>query len=306
MLQTANCNWRCAAAIVWGMLASLPVAMVASEPASISVSPATVVLRGQRARQQLVVTGQVAGRSVDVTRLATVVPFAVGFVDVDNRLGVSAISDGQTALRVSVGTISIDVPVQIIDAATPHPISFENDVGPILTRFGCNAGACHGKARGQNGFQLSLLGFYPDFDYAALTQEGRGRRVFPAVPDQSLLLKKGSALTPHGGGKRIEPYGPHYEVLRSWIAQGMPRRLPVEVRVERLEVYPPERIMTYHEEQQLLVTAHSATLPRWRPFNRTSPRWPRSIRRAWSKPDPCRARQPSWPGSWARLSSATC
>src|SRR5258706_15768425 len=87
------------------------------------------------------------------------------------------------------------------------PVSFENDVVPILTRFGCNAGACHGKARGQNGFQLSLLGFYPDFDYAAITQEARGRRVFPAVPEKSLLLAKASGLTPHGGGKRIEPHG---------------------------------------------------------------------------------------------------
>src|SRR5450631_3551332 len=69
------------------------------------------------------------------------------------------------------------------------PISFENDVVPILTRFGCNAGACHGKARGQNGFQLSLLGFDADFDFNAIAQEARGRRVFPASPENSLLLR---------------------------------------------------------------------------------------------------------------------
>src|SRR5688572_13802004 len=68
------------------------------------------------------------------------------------------------------------------------PVSFERDIQPILTARGCNQGACHGKARGQNGFQLSLLAFDPNFDHSALTQEARGRRVFPAAPDRSLVL----------------------------------------------------------------------------------------------------------------------
>src|SRR6188474_1325760 len=87
------------------------------------------------------------------------------------------------------------------------PLSFELDVQPILTARGCNQGACHGKARGQNGFQLSLLAFDPEFDYAALTQQARGRRVFLASPERSLLLLKGSAQLPHGGGLRLEPGG---------------------------------------------------------------------------------------------------
>src|ERR671916_175268 len=69
-------------------------------------------------------------------------------------------------------------------------VGFELDVQPILAARGCNQGACHGKARGQNGFQLSLLGFDSDFDYAALVQEARGRRVIPAAPEFSLLLRK--------------------------------------------------------------------------------------------------------------------
>ena len=71
-------------------------------------------------------------------------------------------------------------------------VNFELDVLPVLTSAGCNAGACHGKSRGQNGFQLSLLGFDPEFDFAAITKEAHGRRVFPAAPDNSLLLKKAS------------------------------------------------------------------------------------------------------------------
>src|SRR2546423_12940949 len=93
----------------------------------------------------------------------------------------------------------------------PPAVSFELDVVPILTRVGCNAGACHGKARGQNGFQLSLLGFDRDFDHAALTKEARGRRIFPAAPDKSLLLLKPTGQVAHGGGKRLELNEPAYE-----------------------------------------------------------------------------------------------
>src|SRR5215217_149808 len=84
-----------------------------------------------------------------------------------------------------------------LGAAEPAP-TFERDVQPILTRYGCNQGACHGKARGQNGFQLSLLAFDHAADHAALTAEARGRRVFPASPANSLLLTKGTGSVPHG------------------------------------------------------------------------------------------------------------
>src|SRR5580704_9468870 len=88
------------------------------------------------------------------------------------------------------------------DSFAADRVTFERDVVPLLTRLGCNAGACHGKARGQNGFQLSLLGFDPDFDHSAIAKEARGRRVFPAAPEQSLLLLKATARVPHGGGRK--------------------------------------------------------------------------------------------------------
>src|SRR3954447_15896447 len=97
-------------------------------------------------------------------------------------------------------------------AAAEPVVDFELDVVPILTRAGCNAGACHGKARGQNGFQLSLLGFDRDFDHAALTKEARGRRIFPEAPERSLLLQKPTGQVAHGGGKRLELTDPNYDV----------------------------------------------------------------------------------------------
>src|SRR6059058_5738924 len=91
---------------------------------------------------------------------------------------------------VLLGVNASDVLATEVGANRLPPVSFELDVIPILTRAGCNMGACHGKARGQNGFQLSLLGFDRDFDYAAIVSEARGRRVFPAAPEQSLFLRK--------------------------------------------------------------------------------------------------------------------
>jgi hypothetical protein len=89
------------------------------------------------------------------------------------------------------------------DDAGSTEIHFANDVVPILSRYGCNTSGCHGKAEGQNGFKLSVFGFDPGADYAALTQESRGRRVLPSIPDKSLLLLKASGGMPHGGGVRI-------------------------------------------------------------------------------------------------------
>ncbi len=141
-------------------------------------------------------------------------------------------------------------------ARADEPVSFELDVQPILSSRGCNAGACHGKARGQNGFQLSLLGFDPEFDYSALTMNARGRRVFPAAPERSLLLQKPAGEVPHGGGLRLDADGADYEVLWRWIAQGMPRRVEGEPSLVRIDVEPTQRLMRPAEEQPLKVTAH--------------------------------------------------
>src|SRR5580692_5635797 len=78
-----------------------------------------------------------------------------------------------------------------------HALNFVNDVSPILTKAGCNAGACHAKAgNGQRGFRLSLLGFEPQEDYDHIVKEAHGRRLFPGAPEQSLLLRKASNTTP--------------------------------------------------------------------------------------------------------------
>ena len=135
-------------------------------------------------------------------------------------------------------------------------VDFENDVQPILTRFGCTSGPCHGKARGQGGFQLSLLGFDHDFDYDAITKEGRGRRIFAAVPQRSLLVMKPAGLVPHGGGIRLPPDGPEYLTLLKWIQEGTPRRIPDAPKLTKVSVAPTSVVLKTGGRQPLTVTAH--------------------------------------------------
>jgi hypothetical protein len=143
----------------------------------------------------------------------------------------------------------------VITAAEPS-VSFERDVQPLLTSLGCNQGACHGKARGQNGFQLSLFGFDPDFDYAAITLQARGRRIFPASPQYSLLLMKGTGQIAHGGGIRLEVGDADYQILLNWISQGYPRQLTDEPKLVNVTIAPTERYFKTGESQPLQVTAH--------------------------------------------------
>ncbi|WP_435015623.1 DUF1549 and DUF1553 domain-containing protein [Tundrisphaera sp. TA3] len=136
-----------------------------------------------------------------------------------------------------------------------EPVTFERDVEPILTRAGCNAGACHGKSGGQDGFALSLLGFDRDFDLKAIARDAGGRRVSRFDPDQSLLLRKATAAMPHGGGRRIEPNGPFYDTLRRWIVAGMPRTPAAEPKWTAIAVEPAERTVKADEAFPLRVVA---------------------------------------------------
>ncbi len=141
------------------------------------------------------------------------------------------------------------------DAAAPPAVTFEADIQPLLTRLGCNSGPCHGKSRGQNGFALSLLAFDPDFDYASLVQEGRGRRVFAPAADRSLLLQKAIGAVPHGGGKRFDVGSPQYELIRNWIQAGAPRTPADAPRVKNVTVEPATTQLAAGEAVQLRAIA---------------------------------------------------
>lgn len=141
-------------------------------------------------------------------------------------------------------------------ADAPRTLNFANDIVPILTKGGCNSGGCHGKAGGQNGFKLSLLGFEPQEDYEHIVKEARGRRVFPGSPEQSLLLTKGTAQLPHGGGNKLDPESEDYADLVRWIREGMPYGKDTDPKMASISVEPSKLTMPLKGAQQLKVIAH--------------------------------------------------
>jgi hypothetical protein len=174
---------------------------------------------------------------------------------VDESGLVTARGDGSATITARVGQRAAAARVTVKDFAAGVPVNFANQVVPVFTKLGCNAGGCHGKASGQNGFRLSLLGFEPALDYESLVKEGRGRRLFPSAPDASLLLLKATAKVPHGGGKRLDPESHEYRLIRRWIQSGMPVGKPTDPTVERISVFPGERVLASGTAQQVVVTA---------------------------------------------------
>lgn len=155
---------------------------------------------------------------------------------------------GLVAALLCAATNAADPMRERIDPAlrlTGQPISFTRDVVPALTKSGCNAGACHGSFQGKGGMQLSLLGFDAPFDYNVLTKASRGRRINPAAPDSSLLLRKATATIPHGGGQRITPDSEVASIFRDWFAAGMPAPQPNDLAGLQIKVEPPEAVLSF-------------------------------------------------------------
>jgi hypothetical protein len=125
--------------------------------------------------------------------------------------------------------------------AAPAAPTFVNDVLPILSRAGCNAGKCHAKPAGQSGFRLSVFAYDPRSDYRAIVKEIRARRVSPASPDQSLLLKKPTMAVEHGGGRRLKKTSDAYQTLLRWIQSGMPYAHAGTPALAGVEIIPKEQ-----------------------------------------------------------------
>ena len=125
----------------------------------------------------------------------------------------------------------------------PSSVSFRNDVMAVLSKSGCNAGACHGNKNGKGGFKLSLRGQDPDADFNALTRDLYARRTNPVDPDQSLILLKPTAQIAHQGGQRFRVGSMEYEIFRQWVAAGTPKddtSIPV---LQQLEVTPSQQVL---------------------------------------------------------------
>ena len=221
----------------------------------VEARPAKIELKRPYLYSQLLLTGVLDnGDQVDVTRLAK--------FEAPNQL--ATISAGGLVRPVGNGTGQVKftvlgregtVPVAVSGQSEPYEVSFVGDVMPALSRLGCNAGTCHGSAQGRNGFQLSLRGYDPVFDHRALIDDVGGRRFNRAAPERSLMLLKTSGAIPHVGGVLMQPGEPNFEMIRSWIAQGVKLDLDAP-RVTKIDVHPSTAVLPLPGmKQQMTVSA---------------------------------------------------
>ncbi|MBY0523295.1 MAG: DUF1553 domain-containing protein [Gemmataceae bacterium] len=229
-----------------------------AEIQTLAVNPAKIALKGGDDAQQLILTATLVngGKLQDLTGDCKYEVADTKVVRVTTGGRVIPLANGTTEVTVTFGDKVVKVPVSAELLDQNLPINFGNQITPIFTKLGCNSGGCHGKASGQNGFKLSLLGFEPDVDYNALVKEARGRRLFPAAPEHSLLLLKATGIMAHAGGKRMEVGSDEYKLVRRWIAAGMPFGKESDPTVTKITMYPDQRVMTRQNKQQFAVYAH--------------------------------------------------
>ncbi|MDQ6666541.1 MAG: DUF1553 domain-containing protein [Acidobacteriota bacterium] len=222
---------------------------------SLAILPQTVTLTGPEATHQLLVEAAVADHQEDWTRNAHWTSSSPGVVTVDQTGLLKPIADGQATITATVegGTTSRVITVR--NTTVPFTWSFRNDVIPVLTKAGCNQGACHGALAGKSGFKLTLRGYDPEVDYDTLTRQSIGRRVSLPQPAHSLMLLKPTMAIPHGGGKRFDTNSLEYRVLSEWIAAGTPPMSDKDSSIQNLEVYPASATLKPGAEQQLVVRA---------------------------------------------------
>ncbi len=217
----------------------------------------TVVLRGSEPRHQLVITGNYSsGQKRDLTRDVVYTTEPDNVVAIDSTGLVTTLGNGIATIKATSNSLSTTTQIHVESFEHDPEVNFSERVVPILTKYGCNSGGCHGSAGGQNGFRLSLLGFEPAEDYERLVKESRGRRWSIAAPDQSLLLQKAAGTVPHGGGARLDVSSTEYKTLFRWLASGANFGNQNAAKVAKVEVLPPERMMGSHSQQQLAVIAH--------------------------------------------------
>ncbi len=232
--------------------------------ARLSVYPEQLVLSADAPTLGYRVTGlSKEGREYDLTDLAkTRIPSGAPFEVSAPGEFTAFRGNGSNTVTLSFGKLSVALPVVVNGPGKnpkqpwqPQPASFTRDVLPQLARAGCASGGCHSKPEGQNGFKLSVFSYDPKSDHAEIIADVRGRRLFPAAPEQSLLLQKPLLGIPHEGGRRIEAGSATHTTIQRWIRDGAPFALTNEPTLATVEVFPSERTAPSDSSHRLLVRA---------------------------------------------------
>jgi hypothetical protein len=241
----------------------------------IRLLPEQVTLHGPRDMQRFLVLHQAKGRYIgDATGEAQFTSSQPNVVTVDEAGYLQPVGDGDAVITATVGSRKATAQVTVRNAQAEPRYSFEQQVLPVLTRAGCNSGACHGALAGKGGMKLSLRGYDPDADHFVLTRQAFGRRTDLQVPAQSLMLLKPMGKIKHGGGVKVEADSPEHQILLGWLRAGVPRSLSQEPKLTRLEVFPPHALLKPEAKLPLIVRAvyedgRAADVTRWAKFNST-------------------------------------
>ncbi len=227
---------------------------------TLAVFPPKIALSHGEDRQSIVVQETRAdGTTFDLTDQVNVrLAGEQSFAKFENGV-VVPVANGAGTLIVEHRGRSVEVPVEVATVEKRLAISFTNDVMPVFSKTGCNAGSCHGAARGKDGFNLSLYGFDPGGDYFRLTREMMGRRINVAVPEDCLLTNKATGDVAHSGGSLISRDSEHYQTLLKWLREGAPYDGGDVPAVSSIELYPKAAVLDGPgSKQRLTVVANYA------------------------------------------------
>lgn len=246
--------------IVYALLASCALAgVVRAETTfqSLRVYPGEIKMNSAAAYQNVIAVAQRSdGVTVDVTEQVEWQLAEPTLAKLEN-FQLKPVADGQTKLIAKWQGFSAETPLSIADATKPRPVSFQLDIMPVLTRSGCNTGSCHGAARGKDGFRMSLFGFDPQGDYQRITREIGVRRINLAIPDQSLMLLKGTGAVPHTGGKRFEVGSTYHQTMLAWLQAGAPNDATTPPTCTKVELFPPQAVLEGEgAKQRMVAVAH--------------------------------------------------
>ncbi|MEO2023768.1 MAG: DUF1549 and DUF1553 domain-containing protein [Pirellulaceae bacterium] len=226
----------------------------------LQVTPAEVTLDGNFERAQLLVprqdsAGQFSDRSVDATHEAKFVSANPDIVTVDENGQVVARGNGEASVRIQVGPWQGEVKVTSKNVVPEPTIRFMKQVRPVISKAGCNMGACHASQYGKGGFKLSVFGFEPSQDWQGIVRDRLQRRIDFVRPENSLVLLKPTMQVPHQGGSRLKKGSIDYQLLVAWIKSGAAKPDSKALEVTELKVIPHHRVAQVKETQQLRVLA---------------------------------------------------
>jgi hypothetical protein len=243
--------------------------------AEVVLLPSEVTLDGPRSSQRFLVetktSASFVGDQTSSAKFAVDNP-QVATVSADGV--VTPAGDGTATLTATISGQTAKAAITVKNFGQDFTWSFRNHVEPVLTKTGCNSGACHGAAAGKNGFRLTLRGYGPEIDHAVLTRQALGRRIVTTAPAESLFLLKPTGAIEHGGGTRIQPGSLEYQVLSEWIAAGMPAPRDKDATIRKLTVHPAAALLKPGQLQQVIVQATYSDgrvedVTRWAKFGST-------------------------------------